>query len=105
MTYYIAPVVVCSLFWKRTTRAAAIAGMLAGFVSTVLWFVLFEEVNLYEMLPGFVVGFLVTIGVSLFTEAPEGAAEEHEAVWRAVGKASWDSSESNNCLRGHHLED
>ena len=80
-----APVVLCSLFWKHTTRPGAIAGMLAGFLSTVLWFVLFEEVNLYEMLPGFLVGFLVTIGVSLLTEAPEGAAEEHEAVWRAVG--------------------
>ena len=77
--------VLCSLFWKRTTRAGVIAGMLAGFLSTVLWLVLFQEVNLYEMLSGFLVGFLFTIGVSLLTEAPEGAAEEHEKVWRAVG--------------------
>ena len=79
------PVVLCSLFWKRTTRAGVIAGMLAVFLSTVLWLVLFQEVGLYEMLPGFLVGFLFTIGVSLFTEAPEGAAEEHEKVWRVVG--------------------
>ena len=85
------PVVLCSLFWKRTTRAGVTAGMLAGFVSTMLWFVLFQEVNLYEMLPGFLVGFLVTVGVSLLSEAPEGAAEEQEEVWRAVGHPLWRS--------------
>jgi sodium/proline symporter len=82
-----APVVLCSLFWKRTTCAGAIAGMVAGFLSAMLWVILFKEGfhDLYEMLPGFLVGFLVTVGVSLFTEAPEGAAEEHDAVWRSVG--------------------
>ena len=29
------PVVLCSLFWKRTTRAGAIAGMVGGFVVTI----------------------------------------------------------------------
>lgn len=81
------PVVLCSLFWKGTTRAGAIAGMIGGFVTTVAWVVFFKEgfYDLYEMLPGFAVGFLCTIGVSLFTEAPEGAAEELNAVREAVG--------------------
>jgi len=77
-----APVVLCSLFWARTTRAGALAGMIAGFLVTMLWVVLFKEgfYDLYEMLPGFAAGFAVTIGVSLFTQPPEGAAEELAAI-------------------------
>jgi sodium/proline symporter len=82
-----APVVLCSLFWKGTTRAGAVAGMIAGFLTAVLWVVLVKErfYDLYEMLPGFFMGFAVTIGVSLFTRAPDGAAEEVESVRRVVG--------------------
>ena len=80
------PVVVCSLFWKRTTRAGAIAGMASGFLAAVLWVLLFKEhfYDLYEMIPGFAVGFAVTIAVSLATSPPEGAAEEMESVRQAV---------------------
>jgi sodium/proline symporter len=76
------PVVLCSLFWKRTTRAGVIAGMIAGFLATVLWVLFFKErfYDLYEMIPGFVVGFAATIGVSLFTRAPEGAGEEMDEL-------------------------
>jgi sodium/proline symporter len=81
------PVVLCSLFWKGTTRAGAIAGMMGGFVTTVAWVVFFKEgfYDLYEMLPGFAAGFLITIGVSLFTTPPEGAEEEMAAVREEVG--------------------
>jgi Na+/proline symporter len=81
------PPVLCSLFWKGTTRAGAIAGMIGGFLTTVAWVVFFKEgfYNLYEMLPGFAAGFLLTIGVSLCSEPPEGAEEEMEAVRKAVG--------------------
>jgi Na+/proline symporter len=82
-----APVVLCSLFWKGTTRAGAIAGMIGGFTTTIAWVLFFKEgfYDLYEMLPGFAVGFAFTIGVSLLTEPPEGAAEEMQAVKEAVG--------------------
>ena len=82
-----APVILCSLFWKRTSRAGAIAGMVAGFLATVVWVLLFKErfYDLYEMLPGFAVGFVVTIGVSLVTPPPSGAATEMDAVRQAVG--------------------
>jgi sodium/proline symporter len=81
------PVILCSLFWKGTTRVGAFAGMLAGFVTAVLWVVSFKQYiyDLYEMIPGFAVGMLVTVVVSLFTKPPADAAEEHDAVWRAVG--------------------
>jgi Na+/proline symporter len=81
-----APVVLCSLFWKRTTRTGVIAGMIAGFVTTVLWVLCFKEsfYDLYEMIPGFAAGFAVTIGVSLITEPTEGAGAEMDAVRRSI---------------------
>jgi sodium/proline symporter len=82
------PVVLCSLFWKGTTRAGAIAGMVTGFVATVAWVLFFKERfwDLYEMIPGFAVSFAFTIGVSLVTEvAPEAVAELEEAH-SAVGR-------------------
>jgi len=82
-----APVVLCSLFWSGTTRAGAIAGIIAGFLTTILWVLLFKErfYDLYEMIPGFLAGFAATIGVSLFTKPPEGAAREMDSVRRAIG--------------------
>ncbi|UCG85907.1 MAG: sodium/proline symporter [Gemmatimonadota bacterium] len=82
-----APVVLCSLFWKGTTRAGATAGMVAGFTSTVLWVLFLKEglYDLYEMIPGFATGFAVTIGVSLFTRPPDGAGEEMDEVQRSIG--------------------
>jgi sodium/proline symporter len=81
------PVVLCSLFWKRTTRAGAIGGMAGGFATAVGWVLFFKDgfYDLYEMLPGFAAGFLFTIVVSLLTEPPEGAEAEMEAVRESVG--------------------
>lgn len=81
------PVVLCSLFWKRTTKAGAVAGMVGGFVVTVVWTVAFKErfYDLYEMIPGFAAGFACCIGVSLMTEPDEEAVAELESVRVAVG--------------------
>lgn len=81
------PVVLCALFWKRTTRAGAIAGMVAGFVVAVAWVLWFKQrtFDLYEMIPGFLAGFLATILVSLLTAPPPGAAEELDDVRATVG--------------------
>ena len=82
-----APVVLCALFWSGTTRAGAIAGMIGGFLTAILFqqYLQTEFYELYEMIPGFAAGFLLTIGVSLCTEAPPGAAADHDAVWKKVG--------------------
>ena len=81
-----APVVLCSLFWKRTTRPGAIAGMVAGFLATVLWVLLLKQrfYDLYEMIPGFTAGFAATIGVSLITKPPEGAGKEMDEIVESV---------------------
>ncbi|MDH3732501.1 MAG: sodium/proline symporter [Gemmatimonadota bacterium] len=83
-----APVVLCSLFWARTTRVGAITGMIAGFVVTIGWVVWFKDgfYDLYEMLPGFAAGLLATIGVSLLTQPPEGASEEMAEIRAEIGR-------------------
>lgn len=60
------PVVLCALFYRRTTLAGAVAGMLGGFLTTVFWVLFFktQSHDLYEMIPGFSVGLLLTIVVS-----------------------------------------
>lgn len=82
------PVVLCSLFWRGTTRAGAVAGMIAGFVTAVAWALFLKErfLDLYEMIPGFAVGFAVTIGVSLRTDPPPGAGAMIDDVKRVVGR-------------------
>ena len=40
--------------------------------------------DLYEMIPGFAAGFLVTIVVSLLTEPPEGVDDEFDEVWQSI---------------------
>jgi sodium/proline symporter len=84
-----ATVVLCSLFWKGTTRAGAIAGMVGGFLTAVAWALFLKErfLDLYEMIPGFAVGFAVTFVVSRLGRPAEGAAAEVEEMRRAVGGA------------------
>ena len=81
------PVVLCSLFWKRTTRDGAVAGMIGGFTVTVLWVKVFKEgfYDLYEMIPGFAAGYLCCVVVSLLTTAQADAIAELESVHEAVG--------------------
>ena len=53
------PLVLCSLFWKRTNKQGAYAGILVGGI-----------VDLYEIVPGFVCGLIAIFVVSLLTAAP-----------------------------------
>jgi sodium/proline symporter len=75
------PPVLCGLFWKGTTRAGALAGMVAGFVVTVAWVLWVKDAfySLYEMIPGMVAGFGATFGVCALSRGrpspdPGGAA-------------------------------
>ena len=80
------PVVLCSLFWKRTTLPGAVAGMFTGFTVTVVWVLVFKVsyYDLYELIPGLIAGLAATVIVSLWTSPPEGAAEEFEDVHAAI---------------------
>jgi sodium/proline symporter len=64
------PVIICMLYYKKTTLEGAAAGMVIGFATTVVWIVKFkaDTYDLYEMIPGFFVGLAVIWIVSLFTQ-------------------------------------
>ena len=73
------PVVILSLFWKRFNYAGAVAGILAGAIADIAWLVLFTSTvtdaivtntGVYEILPGFIVGIIVAVAVTLCTKAP-----------------------------------
>ena len=68
------PVVLFSLFWRRTNKYGALAGMLSGGVVIFVWKYLVRPLggiwNIYELLPAFLVGLAVNVIVSLLTPVP-----------------------------------
>ena len=64
------PVVLCLLYYEKTTRAGVVAGMLGGFLTSVGWVLFFKEqtYDLYEAVPGFFVGICFTLIVSKMTQ-------------------------------------
>lgn len=65
------PVVILTLFWRRFTYAGAIAGVVAGALTDVLWLVFLSgPTGVYEILPGFVAGLICAVVVSLIDKAP-----------------------------------
>lgn len=69
------PVILSILYYKKTTGAGVAAGMSAGFLTSVIWVSVLKQhsYDLYEAIPGFVVGGLVTLLVSYLTYEPEQA--------------------------------
>lgn len=69
------PVMLFSLFWRRTNRFGALAGMISGGAMVFIWKYLVRPIggawNVYELLPAFLVACVFIIVVSLLTEAPD----------------------------------
>ena len=69
------PVMLLSLFWKRSNRAGAIAGMITGGAMVFLWKYGLAPLGgvfaIYELLPAFIAALLVNVAVSLATPAPD----------------------------------
>lgn len=81
------PVMLCALFWKRTTKQGAIAGMISGGLVVFIYkwlrdgFVIAGKAtgafidgtifDIYELLPAFIIGVAVIIIVSMMTKKPE----------------------------------
>ena len=68
------PLMLCSLYWRRTTLPGAVAGMLTGAVTVVAWKNLIAPLGgwfaVYELLPGFLLALLVIVVVSKLTPEP-----------------------------------
>ena len=68
------PAMLFSLFWKRTTKWGAFAGMLSGGAMVFIWKFAIRPLggawNIYELLPAFVVSCLFIVVISLLGKAP-----------------------------------
>lgn len=66
------PLILLSLYWKRTTAPGAIAGLICGGITDVVWHYIPASVakifGLYEILPAFIVCLVVTVLISLLTK-------------------------------------
>ena len=83
------PVIILSLFWKRFTYKGAIAGVVCGALTDILWLVflsgsspiiesfpnLVNDTGIYELLPGFIVGAVSAVVVSLIDKKPSKEVE------------------------------
>ena len=68
------PVVLLALFWKRSNKQGALAGMIAGGAFVFIWKYGIARLGgafaIYELLPAFLIALFVNIIVSLLTAAP-----------------------------------
>lgn len=68
------PITIFSLFWKRTTREGAIAGMLSGGIMVFIWKLILKPMGgifgVYELLPAFIISCIFIYAVSKMTEEP-----------------------------------
>jgi sodium/proline symporter len=74
------PVLILALFWKRMTRNGALAGMIVGGVTVIIWAELeswfglspeqFPILGLYEIIPGFILAWIAAMAFSYVGEEP-----------------------------------
>lgn len=68
------PLTLCCLYWKRTTWQGALAGMLSGTATVLLWHNFLAPLggifSIYELLPAFLVSLLFIVVVSYLTPEP-----------------------------------
>lgn len=79
------PVMLFALFWKRSNRNGALAGMLVGGVMVFVWKYLIAPLGgifaIYELLPAFICSSIAIVVVSLLTAPPaKEIVDEFESI-------------------------
>jgi sodium/proline symporter len=69
-------VIIMSLWWKRMTRNGALAGMVVGAATVLIWHQ-FAWFGLYEIVPGFLFGLVAIVVFSLIGEKPSEQMEKN----------------------------
>ena len=68
------PTMLLALFWRRSNRKGALAGMIAGGLMIFIWKFGISRIGgvfaIYELLPAFLIGLAVNVIVSLMTKEP-----------------------------------
>ena len=72
------PIVLLSVLWSRMTRNGALAGMVVGAVTVLVW-KQYGWLQLYEIVPGFVLSTLAIVVVSLLGKAPSTQMQQIHA--------------------------
>ena len=71
------PLTLFALYWRRTTKQGAVAGMVTGAVMVLVWHNLIKPLGgvfgIYELMPAFICSCLAIVIVSLLTPEPEQA--------------------------------
>ena len=76
------PVVLFALFWKRTNKWGALAGMLSGGITVFVWKFIVRTafagsvLDIYELLPAFIVSCVFIVAFSLLSAKPSAEIEE-----------------------------
>ena len=80
------PLVILSLYWKRMTRNGAIAGIVGGGITVLIWKQLEGGIfDLYEIVPGFLISILLIVATSLLGSKPDPAvASEFKSATQAT---------------------
>ena len=78
------PLMLFSLFWKRTTYAGAVAGMVSGGAMVFIWNFFISRLGgvwgIYELLPAFMCSCIVIVVVSLITKTPSAEIQKEFAA-------------------------
>ena len=69
------PVIIMSLWWKKMTKNGALAGMITGAVTVIVWNT-FGWFGLYEIIPGFFLALLAIVFFSLIGQKPSQAMKD-----------------------------
>ncbi len=83
-----APVMLLALFWKRSNKWGALAGMVSGGIMVFVWKFVLAPLgglwSIYELLPAFVVALVVNVAVSLIVKQDEKDMADMAAEFDAV---------------------
>lgn len=72
------PVILFAVCWKRTTRNGALAGMVIGAATVLIW-KQYAWLDLYEIIPGFLFASIAIVVFSLIDRAPSEEAQQRFA--------------------------
>lgn len=83
------PLILFSLFWRRTTLKGAIAGMISGGALSIVWSIYISKLGgwfgVYSLLPAFAVSSIVIVLVSLIDKKPaQEILDEYDSVQAAM---------------------
>lgn len=82
------PLILLSLYWRRTNLPGAVAGMIVGAATVLIWNTFIKPLGgifaIYELLPAFVLSLIAIVVVSLLTkEPPKEVTDEFDSYMEA----------------------